>query len=288
MFERLLVAVDGTEASWRAAEVAHRLATSSGASVELVHVVSRPQETVPAERRLNAELAASPLGKTHPPVAIDVAEPTVPATLARRASAVPGTVMVMATHARGRSGALFGSVVTDVLDTTYGPVVMVGPHVDVRGFDAGRELVIPADGSALSETALGLGGAVAVALDLRPWVVSVSEPDDGTSDRSTGDVMDSGYARRLARGLGARIGREVEFEALHETHVGAEVARFAREVGAALVVATTHGRIGIDRLAHGSVAADIVRHAACPVLLIRPPEVGRPAGDDREISLADR
>ena len=138
MFERLLVAVDGTEASWRAAEVAQRLATWSGSGVELVHVAGRPQEAVQAERRLSAELAASPLGKTHPPMAIDVADPTVPATLARRANGVPGTVMVMATHARGRSGALFGSVATDVLDATHGPVVMVGPHVDVEGFDAGR------------------------------------------------------------------------------------------------------------------------------------------------------
>lgn len=288
MFERLLVPVDGTEASWRAAEVAHRVATWSGAGLELVHVVARPQETLQAERRLNAELAASDLRKAHPPVAIDVAEPTVPATLARRASEVPGTVMVMATHARGRSGALFGSVATDVLDATHGPVVMVGPHVDVDGFDAGRELIVPADGSALSEVALGLGGAVAVALELRPWVVSVSEPDDGRSSVDSGDVLESGYARRMARDLGVRIGREVEFEALHETHVGVEVARFAREVGAAFIVATTHGRIGIDRLAHGSVAADIVRHAACPVMLVRPPEVRRPSGDRREISLAER
>jgi len=288
MFERLLVAVDGTEASWRAAEVAQRLATWSGSGVELVHVAGRPQETVLAERRLNAELAASPLGKTHPPMAIDVADPTVPATLARRANGVAGTVMVMATHARGRSGALFGSVATDVLDATHGPVVMVGPHVDVEGFDAGREVIIPADGSALSEVALDLGGAVAIALDLRPWVVSMSEANDGTRHLGTGDVRGSGYARRLARELGVRIGREVEFEALHESHVGVAVARFAREASAAFVVACTHGRIGIDRLAHGSVAADIVRHATCPVMLIRPPELRRLSEADGEITLAER
>ena len=271
MFERLLVAVDGTEASWRGAEVARHVAARFGASLELVHVVDRPDETLQAERRLEAELLASPLRDLHPPTAIDVADPTVPAALARRASESPNTLVVMATHARGRSGALFGSVATDVLDATDGPVMMVGPTVEVDRLDEWDAMVIPADGSALSEAALGIGGKIADALSLRPWVVSVSEPADlAETAVVAADVMDSAYAHRLALQLGDQLGREVEFEVLHDRHVGREVARFARQVGAALVVASTHGRIGIERLLHGSVAADIVRHAACPVVLIRP------------------
>jgi nucleotide-binding universal stress UspA family protein len=287
MFERLLVAIDGSEASWRAAEVGARLARTSGGALELVHVVARPEDAAPAERRLHAELAASALPTPRPPLWIDVAESTVPAAVAERAAQAPGTVIVMATRARGRSGALFGSMATAVLDTTHGPVVLVGPHIDMDRFDAGGEVIVPADGTSLSEVALGLGGAVGLTMQLRPWVVSVSEPD-GASEAAPGDVLDSGYARRLARDLGERIGREVEFEALHARHVGVEVARFAREVGAAMVVASTHARLGIDRLAHGSVAADIVRHATCPVLLVRPPEVPLPVRRDRDISLADR
>jgi nucleotide-binding universal stress UspA family protein len=41
-------------------------------------------------------------------------------------------------------------------------------------------------------------------------------------------------------------------------------------VGASLIVMTTHGRTGPGRVLLGSVATDVVNHAAVPVLLIPP------------------
>jgi universal stress protein A len=43
----------------------------------------------------------------------------------------------------------------------------------------------------------------------------------------------------------------------------------AAEVAADLIVMGTHGRSGITRLLHGSVAESVVRTALCPVLVIR-------------------
>jgi nucleotide-binding universal stress UspA family protein len=43
----------------------------------------------------------------------------------------------------------------------------------------------------------------------------------------------------------------------------------ATEVAADLIVMGTHGRSGITRLLHGSVAESVVRTALCPVLVIR-------------------
>ena len=37
------------------------------------------------------------------------------------------------------------------------------------------------------------------------------------------------------------------------------------------ILGSTHGRTGLARLAAGSVAMEIVRHAGCPVVLRRPP-----------------
>jgi nucleotide-binding universal stress UspA family protein len=51
------------------------------------------------------------------------------------------------------------------------------------------------------------------------------------------------------------------------------IVDFADRLGASLLFLTTHGRSGLDRLRLGSVAAEIVRHAACPVVMHRPPEL---------------
>ncbi len=49
-----------------------------------------------------------------------------------------------------------------------------------------------------------------------------------------------------------------------------EIARLAREASADLIVMATHGRTGLGRLILGSVAEQVVREAACPVVLLRP------------------
>jgi nucleotide-binding universal stress UspA family protein len=43
----------------------------------------------------------------------------------------------------------------------------------------------------------------------------------------------------------------------------------ATEVAADLIVMGTHGRSGVGRLLHGSVAESVVRTSPCPVLIVR-------------------
>lgn len=49
-----------------------------------------------------------------------------------------------------------------------------------------------------------------------------------------------------------------------------EVDAAAKELGADLICVGTHGRTGLAHLLLGSVAERIVRHAPCPVLVVRP------------------
>jgi universal stress protein A len=49
----------------------------------------------------------------------------------------------------------------------------------------------------------------------------------------------------------------------------AEIVRLAKERGADVIVLGTHGRTGLLRLLMGSVAEHILRHAPCPVLIIK-------------------
>jgi nucleotide-binding universal stress UspA family protein len=50
-----------------------------------------------------------------------------------------------------------------------------------------------------------------------------------------------------------------------------EILRVAQETHADLIVMGTHGRTGLGRLLMGSVAEQVIRKAACPVLSVKTP-----------------
>ena len=75
------------------------------------------------------------------------------------------------------------------------------------------------------------------------------------------------YLGALAERLRAK-GFTVEAE--HpEGHAATTIIERARAHGADLIAMTTHGRSGLGRLVFGSVAEEVLRHATCPVLLVR-------------------
>jgi nucleotide-binding universal stress UspA family protein len=51
----------------------------------------------------------------------------------------------------------------------------------------------------------------------------------------------------------------------------AEIVRVAQERGCDLIVISSHGRAGLGRILFGSTAESVVRHAHCPVLVVKPP-----------------
>jgi|CXWL01.1.fsa_nt_gi nucleotide-binding universal stress UspA family protein len=48
-----------------------------------------------------------------------------------------------------------------------------------------------------------------------------------------------------------------------------EIANYARDHGAAMIIMTTHGYSGVKHLLLGSTTEGVLRHASCPVLSIR-------------------
>lgn len=58
--------------------------------------------------------------------------------------------------------------------------------------------------------------------------------------------------------------------AIVEGHAGTAIVDAAKAERADIVVMATHGRGGLGRALLGSVADHVVRHTACPVLLVRP------------------
>src|SRR5919199_3042303 len=72
-------------------------------------------------------------------------------------------------------------------------------------------------------------------------------------------------------GLAARLrARNVTVSTEHpEGPAADEIVERARALGVSLILMTTHGRSGLGRVFFGSVADSVLRHASCPVLLVR-------------------
>ena len=85
------------------------------------------------------------------------------------------------------------------------------------------------------------------------------------------DTFETAYPARLAKELTSLSGHSVEFDELHGKQPAIAVLEYATRHDASLIVASSHGRRGVSRLALGSVVSGIVRHATCPVLVVRLP-----------------
>ena len=59
-------------------------------------------------------------------------------------------------------------------------------------------------------------------------------------------------------------------QVLHGTPSRA-ITGFAERLPASLIAMATHGQTGLTSMFMGSVATEVVRHAHCPILIMRPP-----------------
>jgi nucleotide-binding universal stress UspA family protein len=269
MFQHLVVPVDGSAPSWAAVPIAARMAAAVDGRLDVVTVVDRLADITPARGELTdglAELGALPVAATVHVLANDV----VAKAIADHVEELNGATVVMSSHGHGRSAAVLGSTTDQLLRRLYGPVVVIGPHVDMEcaGSLDGTYLV-PLDGSPASEQIIPIAEAWAIEFDAVPWLVEVIAP----SVHVTADVFESAYPARLAAKYRGQTGHDVEYEVLHGDKPSRAIVDFAAANSATLIFATTHGRTGLDRLRLGSVAAEVVRHASCPVVLYRPPHV---------------
>ncbi|HEX6617040.1 MAG TPA: universal stress protein [Gemmatimonadales bacterium] len=150
-----------------------------------------------------------------------------------------------------------------------------------------KAILVPLDGSALAEQALPAAMTLADAAGASLHLVTVQPPmppvmnpdapippDMLEEERARLDI----YLQGTARELSARCASPVRHALLFGPPAPA-IGAYARANAIDLIVTTTHGRSGLKRLALGSVAEEILRSVAVPVLLF-PPEtavVNRPA-----------
>jgi len=264
----MLVPLDGREASLRSVPVAARIADRLGLALRLFGVSGDPEET---RKWLLAQAERLLPGRD---VAVDAASGDDPASVIA-GQAASGTLVCMATAAtlRPHQGHV-GSVAEHVVREVGHPVMLLGPHVDPDPGELTKRIVVPVDGSDLSAQALDIAGDLARALRVPAWVVSAIPPKveaaAGQRLGATPSAAESGYVRGLARALADRYGIKTGYEVLHIEDPAEAILDFAGDD--AMVVMSTHGRSGLNRLFAGSVALGVVARSRRPVVVWRPTE----------------
>ncbi|MEO8621441.1 MAG: universal stress protein [bacterium] len=139
------------------------------------------------------------------------------------------------------------------------------------------KLLLPLDRSALAEQAVGRVGALARACGAEVDVVLVHETDQFAAFgeehqlESVQIKAEEQYVQDFAREIASSVGVSTSHAVLRGEAVSGIIAR-ARQIGADLIVMTSHGRTGFSRAWLGSVADGVIRNSCIPVLMQRPVE----------------
>lgn len=255
-FSRVVCPLDGGEAAERAVPSALDLAEGFDASIELFSAVE-DAHLVARRRRYLERIVDACASQTTRDMSVNVVvDPHAPRALADR-SGDEAAVTVMTTSSQPllHVGYL-GSAAERTVREASNPTLLLGPHNTVRLRDVER-VVVPCDGSPLSEGIIDDARCWADRLGVPLWLVSCVDPMV-TRHPAFEPAAESGQLRRLALEHGA------QWEILHGPDPAKAIARWA---GPALVAMTTHGRSGFSRLTVGSVTTAVTRWASGPVLV---------------------
>ena len=282
MLQRILVPTDGSPESEKAIPIAAQIARAQGAELVVIRAIEPPpwlaaagpepaatdvfeemietiqQEAEESLARIEADLQAQ--GLRAKAVAIH-GSPS--AALLDYEVAHQTDLLVMATHGRtGLARFTLGSVTDHMVREGQAPVLVVR-----RSSPAATTLhraLVTLDGSGLAEEALPMLEALA-GKPLESVVLF----------RVEADPRDQGPAMTYLQGVAGRMSSlPVKIEAVVDVGPPTPgIERVALTVD--LIIICTHGRGGLDRLRHGSVAEHVVREIETPALLVRAGTQGR-------------
>jgi nucleotide-binding universal stress UspA family protein len=145
-----------------------------------------------------------------------------------------------------------------------------------------RRILLPTDFSGCANHALPYAAAIARATGASVICINVVEPivpavgytglAEAMPIAEMNEQLEDSAEREMPDLMGSDElqGLDVE-EVIVHGDAAAEIVRVANERKADLIVISSHGRTGIGRMIFGSTAEAVVRHAHCPVLVVKPP-----------------
>jgi nucleotide-binding universal stress UspA family protein len=268
MFDEVVVAIEGTEHDVVAVPVAAGIARQLDLPLSVLSIVKSSDHLSSRKQSLGKHLAK--LGVTE--TAIQVLENgNIADTLVNQAKQRSGALFCLSTHARAPVGeAVFGSVAAETVRSAKVPVVLTGPRFSQRWGQRIEALLVCLDTSELSEAILPIAVDLAQRSGASLWLIEVLGSERMTMRTASDTAGEASYLRGEARRIHDSHGIEVAWDVLHGDDPGRAIADYARAMPGAMIAMTTHGRSGLSQVVAGSVAHRTVRHASCPVLMVRP------------------
>jgi len=194
-------------------------------------------------------------------------------------------LIVMSSHGRtGSSRWVYGSVAEKVLHHAPCATIIIRAHVDVPAFQ-NRKVLVPLDGSPLAERALEPALTIAGAVESDVTLLRVTSGREPLPESLSPSGEDAAAALDTAAAQ-ERAEAEAYLQTLCAAHPNQRLAcavvttsgdiadalvTYADAHGVDLIVMSSHGRSGIGRWLHGSVAEKVLRGANCATLIVRSP-----------------
>jgi nucleotide-binding universal stress UspA family protein len=291
---RILLATDGSAEAELAATTAAYLATSTGSELHVVHVgpfipmLFSTMEDEPARMTREARKTLDDAVRRIEATGGDVAQAHLKmggASEETVALAEELGVGLIVMGNRGRGGvrrALMGSVSDSVVRHAHCPVLVV--RADSIVFPA--KILVATDGSKEAELASSSAADLAKRTGSELHVVYVGHmppvfyesPGAWALDRDLQSRMEERVEEEARARLDEQVqrlreaGGEVAGAHARLGRPDAEIVRLAEELGAGLIVLGSRGLGPLRSALMGSVSDSVVRHAHCPVLVVRPEE----------------
>ena len=301
MYKVIMVPTDGSGFDREAIRVALRIAERCDAKVRLVRVLATgsffgasgtPEATPIAPDLARSErdnalselysLAAECRTTSKADISVDLHAGPVNDVLQGYARRNDVDLIVISTHARsGISRLSLGSVTDSLIRHTTIPVLVVKPstsYLNPQVREVFRRILVPLDGSMLAEQILPRVLMLASLEDAEITLLNVLVPQS-YSQREIVDpslpwwdkdiAVAQSYLFRIAGNL-RRAGVPVTTDIVISENIAGAIADFASREKANLIAIATHGRGGVNRMLHGSVADAVMHSGRISMLVFKP------------------
>lgn len=289
-FRKLLCPVDFSAGSQHALRVAARMTRELDAELVLVHAWHVPSRPFSDERSIPDEMVQKLVDDEHGRLRAavrDAAELGARRATSRLLHGVPWDqitqavrddpavdLIVMGTHGRtGLARVFLGSVTEQVIRHSPCSVLVTRGSAGVVAF---RNMLCPIDFSEDTSEVLeraaelaAVGGAGITLLHVIESAGTFSGlrlPETHLAEIERQATLE---LERCAAALAPKVSVPVKFEIRIGAPAALVLAVLDAEPTFDLVIMGSRGRTGIQRMLIGSVAENVLRHAACPVLVVR-------------------